>query len=554
MLTTLHVENYVLVEKLHLEFGENFSVITGETGAGKSVLMGAIALILGQRADMKVIKEGCDRCLLEATFTQIADLKPFFEENDLEYDASLCVIRRELYASGRSRAFVNDSPVSLKQLKELGNRLVDVHSQHENLLLASDAFQLDVLDEVAKTQEERARFQADYRRLIHCRQQLHDLETTLAKQREERDYIDFQYRRLADAQLVDGEMELLEAEQEQLSHIEEIKTCLMQIEALLSGEEQGVCVSLKTALQTARRNESLYARLQEAGQRLESCLLELNDLQREVEHWNESLEINPQRLMQVEERIGLLFELMQKHRCASVGELIAQRDAYAKELNSIEQGDEALSQLQQALKEAQQQAEASALALSKKRRSILTSMKDYMEQRLRPLGMPHAVFEVECLEKAMDASGIDKVAYLFSANKNVAPQAIAQIASGGEISRLMLCLKSLTANANACSTLLFDEIDTGVSGEVADKMACLMQDIASDRQVICITHLPQIAAKGNRHYKVYKSEEGDSAISNARLLGEDERVNELARMLSGSALSREAIDNARRLIYGKLDN
>lgn len=550
MLHKLHIENYVLIEGIDLEFSPGFSVITGETGAGKSVLIGAVGLILGQRADLKMIKEGKERCLIEAEFTDICSLEPYFKENDLEYDPMSCVVRRELYTNGKSRAFVNDSPVSLNQLKDLGGRLVDIHSQHENLLLGKEPFQLDALDTVAKTAEEHALYQKAWQDYRNKASKVEFLAEELMKGQEEKDYINFQFKQLDQAGLKAGELAELEEELDVLSHTEEIKSGLARLKDYFDAEDNGVCVRLKAATQTAEHLSDIFPRIQDACSRLDSALIELKDLSRDVEHWDASVELNPQRLQEVEDRMSFLFDLQQRHHVKSVEELLVLRDDYKKRLYTIDTGDEQLKLAQEAMREARRKAEDVAAALSAKRASVVSAIEQYMETQLQQLGMPHARFKVEITAKEMDASGADKVVFLFSANKNALVQPISQIASGGEISRLMLCLKALIADVGQGSVLLFDEIDTGVSGEIAHKMALLMQEIACNRQVLCITHLPQIAARGAWHYKVEKSDTEEQSLSSARLLTEAERVEEIAQMLSGAVLSEAAVKNAKHLIYG----
>ena len=550
MLDKLHVENYVLVDCLDLSFGPGLSVITGETGAGKSVLMGAIGLILGQRADLKMIKDGHDRCVLEAEFSSLEALEPFFRENDLEYDPAGCVVRRELYASGKSRAFVNDSPVTQAVLKDLGSQLMDIHSQHENLLLGKDRFQLDLVDMVAGSRRELAQWQSVYHRLTESRRELSDLEERLRLGREEKDYIAFQFKQLDEARLTAGEQAALESEQELLTHTEEIKSGLEQLEQLLSDDDRGICPQLRTALNTAGRLGEVFPQLKEACSRLNTSWLDLNDLRRDIDRWDSQVDVDPARLEVVEERLSLLFDLQQKHRVHTVEELIEIRERLAARLGEIELGDDRLEAARRAVREAEAAADEAGKMLTKARRRVTDSIESYMITQLQQLGMPHVQFQVDLRPKPMDASGCDRAVFLFSANKNVAVQPLSEIASGGEVSRVMLCLKALIADVSQCSTLLFDEIDTGVSGEIAHRMGCLMQEIARHRQVLCITHLPQIAAKGASHYKVYKSEDGEQAISRARLLSGEEREREIASMLSGEALSEAALNNARQLIYG----
>lgn len=547
MLHKLSIKNYVLVESLELNFEQGFSVITGETGAGKSVMLSAIALLLGQRADLKAIKEGCDRCVLEAEFGQISHLQSFFEANDLQYDGDVCIIRRELSQNGKSRAFVNDSPVSLTQLKALGPRLVDIHSQHENLHLGDDHFQLEVLDTIAQTATNLQEYSLAFAAYQQAEKEAARLEKQLQEQALEQDYLQFQYQQLRDAQLQSGEQQDLEMQRDSLEHAEEIKRSLAQINDSLS-QENGVCALLKSALQQASQVRKYFSVIDEVQDRMDSCLIELKDIQRDIERWTEQSEVDPQALERVEQRLNLLYDLQQKHRCASADELLPIRDALAEKLSVIDKGDELLQAARQEAEQKRKAAENMADKLSKQRHAVLKSIEDYMMMQLQSLGMPYARFSVQIEEKNLSADGKDKISFLFSANKKHAAQPITQIASGGEISRLMLCLKALMAEVDDCACLLFDEIDTGVSGEIAHKMALLMQDIAQHRQVLCITHLPQIAAKGRHHYKVYKNEEGEEAISKACLLSKEERLHEIAQMLSGESVSSAAIDHAKILL------
>jgi len=548
MLRSLHIENYVLIERLELTFDDGFSVITGETGAGKSVLMGAIALILGQRADLKVIKDGCSRCVLEASFTDTIAHKPYFEQNDLEYDPSSCTIRRELYDTGKSRAFVNDSPVSLAMLKALGLQLVDVHSQHENLLLGTDVFQRTVLDEVSHSKDELLAYQESYKHYLSARAALKKREQEIEQSLQESDYISFQFKQLDEVKLTDGEQEELEDEIALLSHTESIQSGLETIDGVLGADTTGICSQLREAIRTADHLKDIYPNLKEASERMSSSLIDLQDLCRDVQHWSGSIEVNPERLQQAEERLGLLIDLQKKHRVQSVGELIALRDSYAARLHHIDNGAQEVETLKKEVETALKEVNRLAKLLSSKRQSAIPAMQSYMVTQLQQLGMPHVVFTIDLQPVIPDENGADKVTFFFSANKNKAPQPISEVASGGEISRLMLCVKAMMADVSSCATLLFDEIDTGVSGEMAHRMALLMLDIAAHRQVICITHLPQIAAKGVHHYKVYKTENEEEAISNARQLTADERVMEIASMVSAGKPTPAAIENARQLL------
>ena len=551
MLSRLHIENYVLIEHLDLQFESGFSVITGETGAGKSVLMGAISLILGQRADLRLIKEGASRCVVEAEFNQMQHLSDFFARQGMEFDPESCIIRRELYENGKSRAFVNDSPVALNTLRDLAIKLVDVHSQHESLLLDNSLFQLELLDNLAQSREELTAYRLVYENYRQASQELKTLEESLQKDIDEQDYLLFQVEQLRSAAFKNGEQEELEQELSILDHAEEIKTSFSKIENLLSDEEQGICSRLKMAVQETSSLRSLWPKIADAHERIHSAYIDLNDLQRDIARWGNDVEYNPQQRDLVQERLSFLYELLQKFKARNLDELLGKQTELEERIAFIEQGQELLNAARQKRDAALQAARQKAEVLSGKRKARCKEIENHLRVQLQQLGMPHGVFNIEVEEKALDEQGMDKVTFLFSANKNIAPQPIGQIASGGEISRLMLSLKALVASRGNYSCLLFDEIDAGVSGEIAHKMAALMQEIALGRQVICITHLPQIAARGQQHYKVFKTEEGEQALSKVIHLNEEERVTEIALMLSGANLSQAAIDNARHLIYGE---
>jgi DNA repair protein RecN (Recombination protein N) len=549
MLRNLHVENYALIDKLDLSFSDGLTVITGETGAGKSILMGALSLILGQRADNKVIQEGADKCVTEATF-QISNygLQPFFEENDLEYDPETCIIRRELFSNGKSRAFVNDSPVGLSILRDLSGKLIDIHSQHQNLLLGDDTFQRDILDSVAGNAELLGQYKESYLHYKDLLSDLKKLEEEARKAREEEDYLRFQFDQLDGASLKEDEQETLEAEWEMLTHAEEIKQGLDRIFNLLDDEEHGIVTNLSSALHQAESVQKLYAKLREPGERIRSCYLDLKDLVRELEVFLNDVEVNPGRMDQISERLNELFTLQQKHRVKTTGELISIRDDIAAKLSIIESSDESIADLKKSLAEVEKKTSANAEQLTKSRRSVLKTIEKHLTAQLVLLGIPKAVLRVELTKKTMDATGQDLVSFLFSANSNNSPQPIDRIASGGEISRIMLCIKSLIAETSSLPTLIFDEIDTGVSGEIAHRMGEIMKSIANRRQVLCITHLPQIAVKGKQHFKVLKTEMNGNTVTTVNALNQESRLTEIALMLSGANLTEAAIQNARQLM------
>jgi len=549
MLQKLYIENYALIDRLDLSFDNGFTVITGETGAGKSILLGALSLILGQRAESRVIKEGSDKCIVEAEFDINAyGLDSFFEQNDLEFYPESCLIRRELFSNGKNRAFVNDSPVSLFVLKELTAQLIDIHSQHQNLLLGNDVYQLNVLDAVAGNENLLNNYKLAYQNFKELQSALKKLEETARKAKEEEDYLRFQFNQLEEAKLKNGEQEQLEAESDVLNHAEEIKLGLGKIFNLLDAEEHGVNISLKSALNQAESLQTIFSKLQEPRERIHSCYLDMKDLAEELEVILNDVEVNPERVEQVNERINELYSLQQKHRVRNTGELITLREDLAKKLSIIDSFEDELTDLKNKLKEAENRARNIADKLSKSRSAIRKPIEERLVAQLVQVGIPKAVLKIEQHEKPMEPDGQDQINFLFSANKNTTPQPINQIASGGEISRIMLSIKSLIADFTSLPTLLFDEIDTGVSGEIAYKMGQIMKDIAEKRQVICITHLPQIAAKGKSHFKVFKTEQNDRSITAVKRLQEDERLLEIAQMLSGANVSEAAVSNAHALL------
>lgn len=551
MLQSLYIQNYALIDTLDICFDTGFSVITGETGAGKSIILGAIGLLLGQRADSKAIKNEANRCIVEARFN-ISEyrMEAFFEENDLEYDKDECILRRELLASGKSRAFINDVPASLTQMKELGEKLIDVHSQHQNLLLNKEGFQLGVIDLVAQNEKVLLDYKKLYSSYKECCRKLEETIEEAEKNKADEDYVRFQLEQLEEARLYEGEQEELEQEAELLSHAEEIKAGLYKVNETFSSEEQGILPVLKEALNTLRGLNSIYPATEELSDRLENSYIELKDIELEIDRHNENIEFNPERLEIVNERLNLIYSLQQKHRVKTVNELLEIREAYQTRLNAITSSEDLIAELTEKKEKLSRQVIKLAAELTKQRKSAAKEIEKQMQSRLIPLGMPNIQFKVELTpDKEPDANGMDKVAFLFSANKNSALQNVATVASGGEIARVMLSIKALIAGTMNLPTIIFDEIDTGVSGEIAEKMACIMQEMGQNgRQVISITHLPQIASLGSAHYKVYKKDNETETTSHIRKLTEEERVEEIAHMLSGSTLTEAAINNAKALL------
>lgn len=553
MLRSLYIQNYALIEKLDIGFDSGFSVITGETGAGKSIILGAIGLLLGQRADVKSIRKGASKCIIEARFDVSAyGMQPFFEANELEYEDE-CILRRELYASGKSRAFINDTPASLAQMKELGELLIDVHSQHQNLLLNKEGFQLNVLDLLAHDDAELAAYQKLYNDWRQARQDLEALVARAEQSRADEDYIRFQLEQLEEANLTDGEQEELEQEAEMLTHAEDIKAGLYRAGQALNADEGGVLEALKDCQNTMMGLRSVFAPAGELADRLDSVYIELKDISQELADKEEEVEFNPARLDEVNARLNLIYSLQQKHRVDTVKALLSLQENYALQLSAITSSDEDIARLEAQVKELFSQVTAQAQVLTEARTRAAREVERQMAARLVPLGMPNVRFQVEMgVRKEPGVHGADTVNFLFSANKNGVLQNISSVASGGEIARVMLSVKAMIAGAVKLPTIVFDEIDTGVSGEIADRMADIMQEMGdNDRQVISITHLPQIAARGRAHYKVYKEDNEVETSSHIRRLTDDERVEELAHMLSGATLTEAALNNARALL--KLD-
>ena len=550
MLRSLYIQNYALIEKLDIDFGSGFSVITGETGAGKSIILGAIGLLLGQRADVKSIRQGAAKCVIEARF-EIAGygMRPFFEENELEYEDE-CILRREVYASGKSRAFINDTPASLVQMKELGEQLIDVHSQHQNLLLNKEGFQLNVLDILAHDEEELNNYQSLHREWKQVQQDLEDLIVLAEQNKADEDYIRFQLEQLEDAQLAAGEQEELEQEADTLSHAEEIKAGLFRAGQVMNSDEGGLLSALKECLNTMLGLQKVYPSAGELAERLESSYIELKDISQEVSGKEEEIEFNPVRLEEVNDRLNLIYTLQQKHRVTTVDELLALADDYAAKLANITSSDEQIEELKVRSEALYSKVKKQAAVLTKLRTAAAREVEKQMAARLIPLGMPNVRFRVEIgARKEPGVHGADTVNFLFSANKNGALQSISSVASGGEIARVMLSVKAMIAGAVKLPTIVFEEIDTGVSGEIADRMADIMQEMGdSDRQVISITHLPQIAARGRAHYKVYKQDNETETNSHIRRLADEERIEEIAHMLSGATLTDAALNNAKALL------
>ncbi len=550
MIKKLSVSNYTLIDELHIDFSTGFSVITGETGAGKSIILGALSLILGQRADLKSLRRSDEKAVIEGVFDISSyHLRDFFDENELDYDAGECILRREILPSGKSRAFINDTPVSVAQLKALGEQLIDIHSQHQNLLLADSRFQLRVVDTMAGDAVLLADYREQYRRWRELLQSYARLQDENRLGREEEDYLRYQLTQLDEAHLQEGEQEEFESELQTLQHAEEIKNELAVLQEYLHGDENGVVALLNAALSRMKSLSRLYPEVDEWVGRLESDYIDLKDIATTVDRSQDNLQMDPERLAWVEERLDTYYSLQQKHRVANVAELLALRDSFAERVARIENYDEELAALKKEVDEQECRVREFADRLTQVRRKSAADISHTLTERVKPLGMPHLQFEIEVSPRPQfDETGGDVIRFLFSANKNQPLQPVSEVASGGEISRLMLSLKALVAHAMALPTIVFDEVDTGVSGEIADKMARIMGDMARCMQVISITHLPQVAAWGQTHYRVYKSDTDTATATHLVQLTDTERVEEIARMLSGSSLTAAALDNARELL------
>ncbi len=551
MLYSLYIENYILIERLKIDFDEGFSVITGETGAGKSIILGALGLILGQRADSKVIRDGAAKCVVEGSFSIAAyDLHAFFESNELEYE-DVTLIRREIYASGKSRSFINDSPVGLQQLKELGEKLIDIHSQHQNLLLQHSAFQLNVVDTVAQTASLLSQYQQSFIAYQEKRKQLADLRRLAQQKQADRDYLHFQWKQLDEANLQENEQELLEQELEMLQHAEEIKGYLHRTCDIIDGQETSVLPPLQEAVVAMRHAAQVYPVVGDLQQRIETVVIELKDIAGELNKKQLSVEVEPERTEQVKHRLDEIYTLEQKHRLSSLPALIGLRDQLAEQLQRIDAFDDDIALLEKETAQFLKEVETFGERLTIARKKSFPLIAKHVETQLRQLGMKHVVFQIDQQQQSeWTLMGRDEIQFLFSSNAQVKPQPVAQIASGGEISRVMLSIKSLIAHTKSLPTIIFDEIDMGISGEVANAMSIIMKQLGEVMQVISITHLPQIAARGTHHYRVFKSTQHGVSETIIQRLSAEERISEIAAMLSGASVTQAAVDNAKQLLAG----
>ncbi len=549
MLKKIYIKNFTLIDQLDITFHAGFSVITGETGAGKSIILGAIGLLLGNRADSKMIKMGEKKCTIEAHFDLSKyNYEAYFEELDIDFEPEDTIIRRELTSNGKSRAFINDTPVSLQDMRTLGEQLIDIHSQHQNLLLQKEDFQLNVIDTIASDQKEVAAYKAAFQQYKNAEKQLAELTSRLAKAKENEDFLRFQYNELASANLVSGEQEELEQESKMLSHAEEIKSALYQANGLLS-DDNAIIDQLRTVSEILNKVTSVYPKIEVAAARVDEAYIELKDIASEVSAESENIDYDPTHLEEVNQKLDTLFTLEQKYHVSSDTQLIALKNELDEQLQKIDNSDEETAELERVVGRWKAEAEKLGKTLTTVRKKAAKTIENEMGKRLVPLGIPKVQFKVEIAEKTLSLDGRDKVQFLFSANTSTALEPIAQVASGGEIARVMLSLKAMLSGAVKLPTIIFDEIDTGVSGKIAEKMALIMKEMGNaDRQVLSITHLPQIAALGHSHYKVEKEEAEDGTHSRMRELSDEERVQEIAQMLSGADITEAALQNARELI------
>ena len=551
MLKHLHIENYALIESLDIDLNDGFSVITGETGAGKSILLGAIGLLTGDRADLSAIQSGKQRCILEATFnTEGYDLEAFFQEEDLDFDPSECIIRRELTANGKSRAFINDTPTTINALKRLGNRLIDIHSQHQNLLLGQEDFQLSVLDAVASMPELIQSYSQAFHKWTQAVKALNEAQSSLDESRKDEDYLRFLVTELANFNPQPGEDETLQQQCDMLEHAQDIKSALMLGYGQLSEGDTPVTDTLRQVRNQLSSIQPYFQQAEELAERIESCRIELQDIAGTLESEGESIDYDPMRLEELQSRLNTLYSLEQKHHVGSSEELTELMKRMKERLDMMDNSDEYIKQLQKEEQECRSLLERISGKLTEKRSMAAKKVEKEVISSLKMLGMPNVRFQVHIsATESPTPKGMDKVSFLFSANLGSDMQNISHVASGGETARVMLSLKAILSGAVSLPTIIFDEIDTGVSGHIAESMANIMHKMGQQgRQVISITHLPQIAALGKHHYKVWKEDTDKITRSHITYLGQEERITELANMLSGSNVTKEAMNNARALL------
>jgi len=548
MIQSLYIRNYLLIDHLELDFSGGFITITGETGAGKSILMGALSLILGQRVDTSVLKLKDAKCIVEGTFIPGERVRKIFEANDLDFE-QVTTLRREIAPGGKSRAFINDTPVNLPLLREVGNLLVDIHSQHQNLRLNDHLYQMEVITHMAGVEKELSRYRDTFAGFAEITRELERVIKETAALKEELEYMQFQFDELQSAQLAEGEMEELEADLQRAEHTEEIRSALFESAGYLLAESSGILDQLRASLLQLQKIAQLYSPSKEMAVRMESAYIELKDIASEVETEAGKTRLEHGELEQLRERMNLLFGLMQKHRVQELDQLIGLRNQLGEKIEALTFSDEKIGQLEKERSALLHTLEQQTGVLHKRRVSAAAQMQKKVEEQLWQLGIPNARFRVELVKtETYDTNGSDQVRFLFSANKQLALEEISRVASGGEVSRLMLCIKSMVSDRKGMPTLIFDEIDAGVSGEIAHKVGGIMDNLAEGRQVMAITHLPQVASRGADHFVVYKEDTSDATYTRIRKLQPDERITEIARMLSGEEVTEAALSNARVLL------
>lgn len=556
MLAKLIIQNFVLIDSLEVDFSQGFSVITGETGAGKSIILGALGLLMGQRADSSSLRPGTDKCIIEAQFTNIDDrCRELMQEEDIDFDPAECIIRREISSKGKSRSFVNDTPASLSLLKQLSEYLIDIHSQHKNLLLGDAQFQLSVLDLYGQNQQLIEEYQSYYHNYQKKYKELTSAETELANLIKEQDYLQFQYEQLASAELKPGELSLLEEEEQLLSHAQDIKGGLSGAFAALDDDEQGAVAAITTTIEHIGSIKKYYAEAEELIDRLKSVKIELRDLQSSIESAVEDIDYDPERLEVITQRIDLINGLLVKHKENDTDGLLRLQEELQQELDTISNSDEHLAHLRQEVDALHKQATNVADLLHKQRIQAGKEVEKQLISRLKDLGIPYAQIDIQVdYIGSLHSLGASNVTFLFSANKEIKPEPVAHIASGGEISRLMLCIKALISDKRNLPTIIFDEVDTGVSGDIADKIGSILNQMGHNMQVMAVTHLPQIAACGKKHYYIYKEHQAEVTRSHIRLLSDEERIEEIARMQSGNNLNSITLAAARELLNKAQEN
>lgn len=549
MLKSLFISNYALINELSVDFTDGMTALTGETGAGKSIIIGALSLILGQRADTKTIKEGESKSTLEVNFDiERYKLQHFFDENELDYSPET-IIRREITSNGKSRAFINDTPVQLNILRELGSKLLDIHSQHENLLLSNEDYQLNVVDTIANNRDLREDYVIKYKNWLDAKKELKTLQTDIEKQKQEEDYLKFQLEQLDEANLIEGELEELEQEQETLSNVELIKIELQNALQYLESDESNAISAIKEAGNAIRKIDHFLSENHSISERIEQIFIELKDISQELNSYQDKIDFNPERLDFIDDRLSLLYQLQKKNRVDSVAELIQIREKWRAQLQKIENFEEEVQKAQKRVVENENELRESVNRLSQSRNTIIVEIEENLIEILKRLGMTDIQFQIQLTPlQNYSESGMDQATFLFSANKNRTMQPVAEIASGGEISRFMLAIKSMTAQKSDLPTIVFDEIDSGVSGDIAGRMGNIMKLLSQHSQVIVITHLPQIAAKANDHFSVFKDNTTHETITHIKRLNEEERMREIAQMLSGTSITEAALANAKELL------